>query len=124
MKWQLTVDHSGDVAVVRCAGRIVRGDSLYALREAVTRQQNARIVILDLSEVTILDGGGLGMLVSLARWAGDNGTQLKLVNPSRLVREILERTRLTCVFEISSMEEALVILGCEGHDEFRYAVAS
>ena len=50
------------------------------------------------------------MLVFLNCWTRDNGIQLKLVNPSKLAREMLERTRLTSILNISSVEDALEIL--------------
>ena len=116
---------SEDVTVLRCAGRIVRGGPVAMLKDAVIAQKNARIVILDLSDVEILDGGGLGMLVFLRRWTKDNAIQLKLVNPSNLVRELLERTRLAQVFDISSVGDALAILGCEQYErQSGYAAAS
>ena len=78
--------------------------------EAVTCLRDPRLVVLDLTEVEMLDGGGLGMLVFLHRWTHDNDIQLKLVNPSPFVREMLDRTHLTCVFNISSMEDVVDIL--------------
>jgi anti-sigma B factor antagonist len=118
------VDRKEDVAVLQCHGRIVRGDATYTLRDVVTSQRNARIIVLDLSEVQAMDGSGLGMLVFVHRWTRDNGVQLKLVDPSPLVREMLERTKLIRVFDVSSMEEALTILsGFEYHDRL-YATAS
>jgi len=110
MTLQIKHEKSGDVAVLQCAGRMVRGNALYTLREAVTGQEDVRIIVLDLSEVEMLDGGGLGMFVFLHNWTRDNGIQMKLVNPSSLVREMLDRTRLTCVFDISSVDEAVGIL--------------
>ena len=126
MTLRTEVQHTGDVAVVNCAGRIVRGDAACNLKTAVMSQRGARIVVLDLSDVEMVDGGGLGMLVFLRRWTSENGMQMKLVNPSHLVRELLERTQLTRIFDISSVEDALVILGCEHHmrEHFRYAMAS
>jgi len=110
MTLQIKYEKTGDVAVLQCAGRIVRGNSLHTLREAVTSQENVRIIVLDLSHVEMLDGGGLGVFVTLHRWTGERGIQMKLVNPSSLVREMLERTRLTCVFDISSVGDAVEIL--------------
>ena len=110
MTLQIKHEKSGDVAVLQCAGRIVRGNALCTLREAVTMQENVRIIVLDLSEVEMLDGGGLGMFVFLLNWTRGNGIQMKLVNPSSLVREMLDRTRLTCVFDISSVDDAVGIL--------------
>jgi anti-anti-sigma factor len=126
MTLKVEVQHTGDVAVVNCAGRIVRGDASCGLKAAVMSQRGARIVVLDLSDVEMVDGGGLGMLVFLRRWTREKGMQMKLVNPSHLVRELLERTHLTRIFDISSVEDALAILGCEHHmrEQFRYAMAS
>jgi len=92
MSLRVDVQQSEDVTVLRLAGRIVRGSAVCVLKDAVISQKNMRIVILDLSEVENLDGGGLGMLVFLRRWTQENGIQLKLVNPSHLVREMLEFT--------------------------------
>jgi anti-sigma B factor antagonist len=117
------VDRNEDVAVLQCHGRIVRGDATYTLRDTITSQRNARIIVLDLSDVRSLDGSGLGMLLFVHRWTRESGVQLKLVNPSSLVREILVRTRLTRVFDVSSMDDALTILCDYEHDRL-YATAS
>ena len=106
----LDVEKTGDVAVVRCAGRLVRGAEISTLRNAVVSEKNTRIVVLDLSELEAMDVGGLNSLVSLQLWSRNHGVQLKLVNPSRFVREMLTRTRLDHVFEVSSLHDALVVL--------------
>ncbi len=106
----LDVEKTGDVAVVRCAGRLVRGAEISTLRNAVVSEKNTRIVVLDLSELQAMDAGGLDSLVSLQLWSRNHGVQLKLVNPSRFVREMLTRTQLDHVFEVSSLHDALVVL--------------
>jgi anti-anti-sigma factor len=110
MALQIRSEQSGDVAVLQCAGRIVRGEPVHHLKQAVTSLHEPRVVVLDLTEAEMIDGGGLGMLVFLHRWTRDNAIQLKIVNPSPFVREMLNRTRLTCVFDISSVEDAVQIL--------------
>ena len=109
----LTVDveKTGDVAVVRCNGRIVRGEEVRTLRSAVVSEKGSRIVVLDLSEVEMLDAGGLTTLLSLHQWARSRGVQLKLVNPSHFVSEILTRTQLDHVFDVSTLDHALMVLG-------------
>lgn len=106
----LDIEKTGDVRIVRCRGRIVRGEEVFALRDAVVNEQDTRIVVLDLSEVRTLDAGGLTALLSLHEWTESHGIQLKLVNPSQFVMEVLERTHLNRVFEISSFHDALVVL--------------
>lgn len=107
------MEQTGDVAVVQCAGRMVRAQALSLLKDAVTSLSQLRVIVLDLSEVEILDAGGLGILASLHNWAGVNAIQLKLVNPSKPVRQMLELTRLTSVLHISSVEDIVQIF-CSG----------
>jgi anti-anti-sigma factor len=59
-------------------------------------QQGSRNVVLDLTEVDAIDAAGVGALLSLQA----AGVYLKLLNPSRQVREILKATRLNSIFEI------------------------
>jgi len=106
----IEVEKTGGVAVVRCAGRLVRGEEVRNLRQAVVSSQDTRIVVLDLSDVEMLDAGGLAALLSLRQWAISNQVQLKLVNPSHFVNEVLVRTRLDRVFEISRFDHALFVL--------------
>jgi len=106
----IDVEKTGDVAVVRCGGRIVRGEEVRTLRNAVVSEKESRIVVLDLSDVETLDAGGLTTLLSLHQWARSRGVQLKLVNPSRFVREMLVRTQLDHVFDISTLDHALYVL--------------
>ena len=112
-------DRGGDVAVIKCAGRIVRGQE-NILRDTVLQQQLARVIVVDLSEVESIDAGGLTVLVDLHRWTENNHAHLKLVNPRPFVHQMLTRTHLSCVFDIASFDEALAVLGCErGHERER-----
>jgi anti-anti-sigma factor len=120
LKFQVECQHG--VAVVRCSGRLVRGNALDAFRSRLEQLTNIRVLVVDLSEVEQLDAGGLGTLLLVRRWARLNGIQMKLVNPSAFVLRVLEATRLTSVFEIASLEEALCILQAPG-DRPHYAVA-
>ena len=107
MSLHIEKEQSGDVAFLQCTGSMVRNDALCLLRDAVTGLAQARVIVLDLSEVTMLGARGLGMLVSLHNWAFSRGIQLKLVNPSRRVREILVLTGLTSVLNISSFNDLI-----------------
>lgn len=104
------IENIGEMAVIECEGRIVRSDAAFKLREAVRSQRHARIIVLDLSELVIIEGGGLGMLVSLQRWTYDHGIRLKLFNPRSSVRDRLEHTKSMPEFDIATLEEMMAIL--------------
>jgi anti-anti-sigma factor len=106
----IDVEKNGEVAVMHCSGRLVRGVEVCSLKTAVISQKTTRIVMLDLSQVEFMDAGGLNALVSLHHWTRDHGIQLKLTNPSRLVREMLNCTHLNRVFDMSSLRDAMAIL--------------
>jgi anti-anti-sigma factor len=90
----VTTECLGDVVILRCTGRIVRGQETAVLCAAV--QQHQRHLVLDLSGVDAIDAAGVGLLVSLQA----AGIYLQLVNPSKQVREVLRVTQLESVFEI------------------------
>jgi anti-anti-sigma factor len=116
-------ERAGDVVVVKCAGRIVRGQEA-TLRNAVLAEKLARMVVLDLSDVEGVDAGGLNLLVSLHRWTEGNRAHLKLVNPQPFVHEMLTRTHLDCVYDISTLDHALAVLGgCERRPAQTHAAA-
>ncbi len=103
-------DRVGDVAVLQCEGRIVRSDAAFRLRDAVTWQEDARVVVLDFTDVNALEGGGLGMLIYLQRWARDHDIRLKLFNPPRSVRERLEDASSISEFDVAKNDEMVDLL--------------
>jgi anti-anti-sigma factor len=103
-------ERAGDIVIIKCAGRIVRGQES-TLRNAVLAEKLTRIIVLDLSDVEALDAGGLTLLVSLHRWTESNRIHLKLVNPRPFVHQMLTRTHLDFVFDISTLDHALAVLG-------------
>jgi anti-anti-sigma regulatory factor len=98
----VTVANIGELVVLGCAGRIVQRESAYKLREAVTSQTDARIVVLELSEVRAIGGGGLGVLEFLQRWAREQHIWFLLFQPSKSVQSRLKRGRSIAEFYISS----------------------
>jgi anti-anti-sigma factor len=90
----VNVETFGEVVVLRCVGRIVRGFETILLCSAA--QHQGRNVVIDLREVEGIDAAGIGALVSLQA----AGLYLQLMNPTQQVREILKVTNLDSVFEI------------------------
>jgi anti-anti-sigma regulatory factor len=117
----VNIDKIGDLSLVECEGRIVQSEAAFKLRDAVVSQGDARVVVLDLSEVHAVEGGGLGMLIFLQRWAHDHNIRFKLFNPSTFVRERLKRVSSMWEFDIPTLDEMMALLG---QADSRYAVAA
>jgi anti-anti-sigma factor len=117
----VTVDKIGELAVVECEGRLVQSESAHTLREAVTSQTDARIVVLDLSEVRAMGGIGFCTLVLLRRWAREHNIRFLLFNPSKSVQSRLNRARSIAEFYLPSFEEMMALLS---YASSRYAVAA
>lgn len=112
-----------DVAVVNCSGRMVRGPALDQFRRRIEQLERVRMLVLDLTDVSQLDAGGLGTLLLVRRWATQRSAKMKLVNPPLFFRKMLEVLHLTAVFEISSLREAISILRANERPAPRYAIA-
>jgi anti-anti-sigma regulatory factor len=107
----LTVEKIGKVAVLHCEGRIVQSDAVFRLRDAVTQQRRSSVVLLDLSGVKALEGGGLGMLLFLPMWTRAHGIQFKVFDPPTGIRQSLERISSAAAVEIAGTGEVLSLLG-------------
>jgi anti-anti-sigma factor len=101
----VTVEDLGEVLILRCLGRIIRGDET-AILCAVVRQ-HGRDIILDLRRVDAIDAAGIGVLISLQA----AGIYLKLMDPSEHLREVLRVTGLESVFEICEAATTNDVLG-------------
>jgi hypothetical protein len=53
------IDNVGEMAIIECAGRFVRSEAALKLRDAVRSQTDVRVVVLDLTEMHAIGGGGL-----------------------------------------------------------------
>jgi anti-anti-sigma regulatory factor len=107
--FSIHIEVVGDVAVVQCEGRIVHSEAAYHLRDAILSQRNARVVVVELSDVDTIEGGGLGMLAFLQRWAHDHNIKLKLFNPTSSVQSRLEHTWMPSL-DVATADELVAIL--------------
>jgi anti-anti-sigma regulatory factor len=77
--------------------------------------------VLDLSEVRAIEGGGLGMLLFLQRWAHEHDIRLKLFNPTNFVRDRLDRANSILQFDIVTLDEMMALLALA---DSRYVLAA
>jgi anti-sigma B factor antagonist len=101
MQLKLTSKTIEGILVVQCSGRIVFGEESSLLRESIKKAiaENNRIV-LNLGDVSYIDSGGLGTLVSLRTSAQNAGGTIKLTNLTKRVGDLLQVTKLLTVFDV------------------------
>jgi anti-anti-sigma factor len=82
-----------------CRGRITSETSGLFKAEVKKWVPRSRLVIVDLSKVRYIDSSGLGTLLATYISAKSAGCDLKLVNLTQRIKELLHLTRLASVFE-------------------------
>ena len=97
------------VLVVDCSGRIVFGEESASLRDTIKKLlSESPKVVLNLRDVTYIDSGGLGTLVSLYTTARNANGALKLATLTQRVDDILQVTKLVTIFEVFPDENEAV----------------
>ena len=98
------------VTVVDLSGRLVLGEESKMIREELKNlaSRGQKKILLNLAGVSFIDSSGLGALIGGYTTVTSQQGQLKLVNVSQTIHEILQMTRLLAVFEVHSNEAAAV----------------
>jgi len=108
MALQATNREAGQVVVVELSGRITLGDSSALLRKTIRGllgDQKTKI-LLNLGDVDYIDSSGIGELVSGFTAVKNQGGDLKLLNLTKKVRDLLQITKLYTVFDVFTDERA------------------
>jgi anti-sigma B factor antagonist len=101
---------AGDVAILDMDGKITIGEGSVALRTAVRRllEEGRKKILLNLAGVGYIDSSGIGELVSSYTTIGKEAGQLKLLNLTQKLQDLLAITKLLTVFDVYESEsEAL-----------------
>ena len=103
---RVTVRRVDGVAVVDIGGRITLGEGSTKLRDSIQEllANNERRILLNLGEVTYIDSSGLGELVSAFTAVRAKCGELKLLNLTRKVHDLLQITKLYTVFDVQEDE--------------------
>lgn len=109
MPLQLEVRRVGDVALVKCKGRIVNGEESQLLQKKVTDlMQTDPQLVLHLGEVTFLDSSGLGLLVRLAGVMRSARGDMKLCALTTDIAHVVKITNLEKVLDTHESEESAI----------------
>lgn len=109
MKLDLETRAIDDVTVLYCRGRFTYRDEATAFSQKIADLlPHARQVVVEFSELEVIDSAGLGELVVVHMWIRASGCALKLAGPNPRIRQLLELTNLLSVFDVHpTLDDAL-----------------
>jgi anti-sigma B factor antagonist len=96
-----------DVTIIDLKGKMTLGEGDELLRDKVNSlvQQDLKKIILNLAEVPYIDSAGLGEIVRTYTTVTRQGGQMKLLNLTKRLIDLLVITRLLTVFETFDNEK-------------------
>ena len=98
------------ITIVDLSGRITLGEGSVLLRDMVRDlvTKGQRKILLNLGDVTYIDSSGIGELVSAFTTVRNQGGDLKLLNLTKKVHDLLQITKLYTVFDVKDDEATAV----------------
>jgi anti-sigma B factor antagonist len=100
----------GDVVIVDTIGELRLGEGTHVLRDVVSDliDQDYKSILLNLRDVRHIDSAGVGELMSCYTSVRNHGGQLKLLNLSKNVHNLLQITKLYTIFEVAEDEPSAI----------------
>jgi len=110
MSLSINIRQKNDVSVIDLKGRVTMGEGASTLRETLRSmpRQGQKKILLNLADATMIDSSGLGVLVAGFASMANQGGDLKLLNLTSRVRDLLLITKLFTVFEVFEDEATAV----------------
>ena len=110
MTMKSTTRQVDGVTIVDLSGRITLGEGSTMLRDIVRDMiaKGNKKILLNLGDVTYIDSSGIGELVSAFTTVRNGGGELKLLNLTKKVHDLLQITKLYTVFDIKDDEAAAI----------------
>jgi anti-sigma B factor antagonist len=98
------------VTVLELNGRITLGEGSVQLRDSVRDllAKGQKKILLNLGDVNYIDSSGIGELVSAYTTVRNQGGELKLLNLTRKVHDLLQITKLYTVFDVKDDEASAI----------------
>jgi anti-sigma B factor antagonist len=117
MSMQTKLRVVNDIIVIDLSGRITLGEGSVSLRNEIQEvlTKGNKHILLNLGDISYIDSSGLGELISAHTSAKNRGREVKLLNLTRKVRDLMEIVKLSTVFDIFD-EEASAIASFQHRD--------
>ena len=110
MSFRATPRETGGVTIIDVSGRITLGEGSAMLREMVRDLlgKGQKKIVLNLGDVNYIDSSGIGELVSGYTTVKNQGGEVKLLNLTKKVHDLLQITKLYTVFDVHNDEHSAV----------------
>ena len=110
MKMKSSTRQVDGVTIIDLSGRITLGEGSSVLRDLVrqTVAKGNKKILLNLGDVTYIDSSGIGELVSAFTSVRNAGGELKLLNLTKKVHDLLQITKLYTVFDVKDDEATAI----------------
>jgi len=98
------------VIILDLSGRITLGEGSVQLRDAIRSliSKGSKNILLNMGDVNYIDSSGLGELVSAFTTAKNQQAEVKLLNLTKKVHDLLQLTKLYTVFDIKDDEASAI----------------
>lgn len=98
------------VTIMDLSGRITLGEGSVLLRDQIRELlgKGEKKILLNLGDVTYIDSSGIGELVSAFTTVRNQGGELKLLNLTKKVHDLLQITKLYTVFDVKDDEATAI----------------
>jgi len=110
MSIDFSTRQADDITIVDLKGRITLGEGSVTVRDTVhdLLSNGKKRILLNLGNVNYIDSSGIGELVSAYTAAKKQGGELKLLNLTKKIHDLLQITKLYTVFDVKD-DEALAV---------------
>ena len=110
MSMKVSTRQVDGITILDLSGRITLGEGSVQLRDAVRDllSKGSKKILLNLGDVNYIDSSGIGELVSAYTAVRNQGGDLKLLNLTKKVHDLLQITKLYTVFDIKDDEASAV----------------
>jgi len=110
VSFQATPREISGVTIIDVSGRITLGEGSAMLREMVRDLlgKGQKKIVLNLGDVNYIDSSGIGELVSSYTTVKNQGGEVKLLNLTKKVHDLLQITKLYTVFDVHNDEHSAV----------------
>lgn len=110
MSLKMSTREAKGIVIIDLSGQITLGEASVALRDEVRDQLGQKFskILLNLANVSYIDSAGLGELTAAYTSVRNRGGDLKLLNLTKRVQDLMQITKLYTVFDVYDDEKKAI----------------